>query len=188
MIKTLNFLAIICLSAFIGINANAQSIKPYNGPMPVPPANKNMLFYLQRTVDINTLIYEINYKPDGRINKKKPVKIYWIDYNNGEKITPLTYVQNKLAYGIESTEQEGPEPAFRINLVSYKKIKMYLRPSGKNGTYQAHILINGKASLLTNILINIVGGTYLKPVISFIELVGKDIKTGEKLTEKIKPS
>lgn len=166
----------------------AQRITPYEGPFIAPPTNKNMLFYLQRTVDVNTVIYEINYKEDGEINRKKPVKIYWIDFDNGGKRSELTFVQNKFAYGVEFIELEGAKPVFEINLVSYKKIHMYLKPTGKNAAYEIHVIINDKPSILTNIMVNITGGTYLHPNVSFIELVGKDLVTGDKIIEKIKPA
>lgn len=156
--------------------------------MPTPPANEKMLFYLQRTIDINTLVYEINYKENGQINKHKPIKIYWIDYANKSEITQLTFSQKAFAYGIHHTAVDDKETIFKINLVSYKKIIMYLKPSGKNGLYQTHITLNGVECILRNILVHITGGTYLKPIISDIELIGENIKSGKKTFEKFKPS
>lgn len=185
--KTLCFLITICCSLLFSFNGIAQTIKPYTGLMPVPSVSKNMLFYLQRTINANTLIYEINYKENGQINKSKPVNIYWIEFDNNGKMTPLTYIQEKFAYGVEYEELDGSEIIFVINIVSYKKIKIYLKPSEEDGSYRAYVPINGKESMLTNILINIVGGTAVKPVVSHIELFGKDLSTGESVNEKISP-
>lgn len=168
-------------------NIQAQTVKPYNGPFPIPPLTKNSLFYLQRTLDKNTLMYEINYTTAGTVNAKKPILIYWIDFEEGGKISPLTFAQNKFAYGIQFMEIKGTETIFKINLVSYKKIDMYLKPSGKNGAYEMHVIINGKPGILTNILVHITGGTYLKPIVSHIELKGKDLITGDVVAEEIKP-
>lgn len=184
----IRILIITCLVVFITCRGNAQTVIPYNGPFPVPPINKNSLFYLQRTLDRNTVMYEINYTATGTINRKKPLKIYWIDFEEGGKISALTFAQNKFAYGIEFLELKGIDPIFKINLVSYKKIDMYLKPSGKNKSYEMHVIINGKPSILTSILVHITGGTYLKPIISHIELKGKDLTTGEAAEEKIKTS
>ena len=185
--KILNFILLIWFLSSIGFCAKGQTLKPYSGPMPVPPANENMLFYLQRTIDINTLIYEINYNQNGEINKNKPIKIYWIDFAKGAEITPLTFPQKMFAYGIDHTVTDEKEKIFKINLVSYKKIVMYLKPTGKNGTYQTHITLNGIECILTNILVHIVGGTYMNPNVSDIELLGKNLKTGKKIIEKFKP-
>lgn len=179
-------LAVFCLIS-AGIQMQAQVLKFQYDSLPVPPQNKNMLFYLQRTLDKNTVIYEVNYEPNGQINKKKPVKAYWLDYDNGWTASPLTRAQTMFAYGVESEPTHAGSKIFRINLVSYKKIKMYLKPSGKNKTYETHVTLHGRNYLLTNIFVNIVGGTYLRPSVSYIELRGKDPLTGEKMVERIKP-
>lgn len=176
-----------CLAQLFCHSASGQKIIPYTGLMPAPAANKNMLFYLQRTIDINTLVYEINYKANGQIDKNRPVKIYWIRYTEGGKTAPLSYAQNRFAYGVESDAVKGPEPVFRIRLVSYKKIEMYLKPTGENGRYQAHILLRGKVCVLRNLLVHIIGGSYLEPSISHIEVTGKDPVTGEWIIEKLRP-
>lgn len=171
----------------IGFNLQSQILKPRYDSLPPPPHNKNMLFYLQRTLDKNTVIYELNYESNGELNKSKPVKVYWLDFDNGWKVSPLTFAQNMFAYGVESELVNEMEKVFKINLVSFKKIDLYLKPTGKEKRYQAHVSLNGKPSLLSKIFVKIVGGTYIKPVVSYIELIGKDLVTGELIREKIKP-
>lgn len=182
MKPSLNLLLIIlCFSSV------AQKIKPFYGPFPEPAPNKNMLFYLQRTVDRNTLIYELNYEPGGELNGKNPVKVYWIDFEDGAKISPLTFIQSKFAYGINSELIDKEKGTYQIHLVSYKKIKFDLIPSGKNQHYQVHVLIKDKPAILNRIFINILGGTYMNPIVSYIELTGDELKTGTRITERIKP-
>lgn len=176
-----------CMCLLLMANGGiAQTIKPFLGPFPVPPANANRLFYLQRTINRNTLIYEVNYATDGSINHKKPIKIYWIDYEDGEKISELTYAQNKFAYGVKVLEIEGTQPLFKINLVSYKKVDLYLKPKALGG-YALHVILKGKPCILHRVLVNITGGTSLDPDVSDVELSGKDIATGELVVEKFKP-
>ena len=182
-------LKVTVLTGFIlsGIYASGQRITPYTGPFPVPPANKSMLFYLQRTMNKNTVVYEANYDAGGKINKEQPVKIHWVDFEDGGKISPLNFLQNKFAYGVELIGSAGADAVFKIHLVSYKKIVITLMPSGRNGSYQALVPIRGRESVLTSVLIDIVGGTYLKPEVYYIELSGKDVQTGEKVVEQIRP-
>jgi hypothetical protein len=179
-------LALIFLLFFLGSSLPAQKITPFYGPFPTPPVNAKSLFYMQRTIDRNTLMYEINYNANGSLNHKKPVKIYWIDYEKGATISQLTYAQNKFAYGIKSLEIEGKEPVFKLNMVSYKKIDLYLKPSD-NGSYAIHVILNGKPCILNRVLVNITGGTNLSPDVSYIELKGKELNTGEEVIEKFKP-
>lgn len=179
-------LALISFLLFLGSFLVAQKINPFYGPFPAPPVNAKSLFYLQRTIDRNTLMYEINYNANGSLNHKKPVKIYWIDYEKGATISQLTYAQNKFAYGINALEIAGKEPVFKLNLVSYKKIDLYLKLSD-NGTYAIHVILNGKPCILNRVLVNITGGTNLNPDVSHIELTGKELATGEQIIEKFKP-
>ncbi len=179
-------LALICSLLFWESSLVAQTIKPYYGPFPTPPVNAKSLFYLQRTIDRNTLVYEINHNADGSLNRKKPVKIYWIDYENGATISQLTYAQNKFAYGIKVLDIGKKDPVFKLNLVSYQKIDLYLKASDK-GSYAIHVILNGKPCLLHRVLVNITGGTNLNPDVSSIELTGKELATGEQVIEKFKP-
>ena len=175
------------LVLLVNFFAAAQRITPFYGPFPEPAPNKQMQFYLQRTMDRNTLIYELNYDADGQLNEKKPIRIYWIDFDDGAKISPLTFAQSKFAYGIESEMIDKTKGIFQFNLVSYKKVKLFLKPTGKNNHYQTHVLIKGKQAILTKIFIKIIGGTYISPVVSYIELMGEELQTGRQIVEQIKP-
>ncbi len=172
------------LFLFVRLFSSGQHITPYHGPFTQPPGNKNLLFYLHRTIDADPVVYEINYKPDGSVDRHKPVKIYWIN-SSSKKTAPLTFAQNKFAYGIESEETKEHGAEFKINLVSYKKIHMYLKKDAGDGTYRVHVSINGQPGILTGILVNITGGTYLKPRVSYIELTGRHQQSGQTITEKI---
>ncbi len=59
--------------------------------------------------------------------------------------------------------------------------------SENNKNYQAYLNINGQLVRLTKIFINIDGGTFWKPNVTYIELFGQNITTNEVVKEKIKP-
>ena len=164
--------------------ANAQKIIPIHDSLPELSPNKTRLFYLQRNIDRNTLIYETNYRSNGLIDEKKPVKIYWIDFENEGKTSPLTFIQNSLAYGIESKLIDRTKKTFLLHLVAYKKIDLYLKLD-KNKRYKVFTTISGKEAILSRIIVNMTGGTYLNPIISFIELSGDDLKSNASLSQKI---
>lgn len=172
---------------FGSLGSTAQKIVPYHGPFPEPLPTKTMLFYLQRSIDRNTIIYELNYGTNGTLNTKHPVKAYWIDFENGAKISPLTLAQSKFAYGIESVILDEAKGIFELSLVSYKKIKLYLMPVDKF-RYEVHTTLKGKPVVLQRIFVNIVGGTYFKPQVAHVELSGKDLKTTAPVSEKIVPA
>lgn len=160
---------------------------PASDTFPVPPENKNMLFYVQRTHNKNTIVYELNYNSDSTINETNPVKIYWIRYSDKGEIVPLSYVQNKYAYGIVSMLTSAEKKSFKLNFVSYKARDIHLMKSGTDRSYHAVMVINGKLAYLRKVFVQIEGGTFWVPHIVSVEITGKEIATGESIIEKFKP-
>src|SRR5688572_10785112 len=68
---------------------------------PVPGGNQKQLFYLQRTPNTNTIVYELNYK-NGVIDPDNPVHEFWIRYQENGQRQELSYIQRKFAYGIKT--------------------------------------------------------------------------------------
>lgn len=152
---------------------------------PVPQENKDMLFYIQRTHNKNTIVYEVNYNEDSTIKQSDPIKIYWIRYSDKGEVAPLSYIQRKYAYGVESILVDSVKSIFKINFVSYKKREIYVVKSKKE--YKACININGKLCYLSKAFVKITGGTFFVPHIAYVELFGFEIGSGKKVTEKIIP-
>jgi hypothetical protein len=174
----------ITLTSLAGITS-AQEIK--QDSFPVPTGNPKMLFYLQRSIDINTIIYEANTLNDGSLYEDMPLNIYWIDYADGGVRSSLTKAQRMYAYGIRSRIIDKKNQVYLVNLVSYKTIEILIRPVNEQMKFQAFITINGKTAILRKIFINIIGGSMYKPVISYIRIYGYDAVTGLEINEKIIP-
>lgn len=154
---------------------------------PVPTDSPHLLFYIQRTHNKNTIMYEVNYNADSTINEAEPVKVYWIRYSDRGERAPLSYIQRNYAYGIESLMTDKEKKVFKINLVSYKKRPIYLiRPPGES-RYRACIVIDNKLAYLCRAFAKIEGGTFWVPHITYVELTGKDPVSGKTVTEKIIP-
>src|SRR5688572_17702613 len=117
---------LLCVFVSLGITVQAQHITPYYGPFPEPAPIRNMLFYLQRTIDRNTVIYELNLDMNGEVSLKSPVKCYWILFEEGGAIRPLTFAQANFAFGIQSKLLDKEKKIFQLNLVSYPPVKLLL--------------------------------------------------------------
>ena len=68
---------------------------------PVPNGFKNMLFYIQRNINKNTILYELNYNENGELNESEPIKVNWINYETDKSIEALNYIQRSFAYGLD---------------------------------------------------------------------------------------
>ncbi|WP_317897583.1 DUF4833 domain-containing protein [Aurantibacillus circumpalustris] len=180
--KKILFLFIIVFS----FSLFSQRIKPFYGPFPEPTPNKKMLFYLQRTVNRNTLIYELNYDLSADLNYKEPVKVYWINFEDGGTKSELSFFQRKFAYGVNTDLIDEKNGIYEIHLVAYDKVKLYLKKSGEDNHYHVEVLIKGKTAILDKIFIKISGGSLMSPTIQYVELTGHDLISGDDVSERIK--
>lgn len=157
------------------------------GTEPVFPVPKNiphMLFYMQRTPNANTIIYDLNLKNDGTLNEKEPVNIYWIRYTENSEKKGLNYIQRKFAYGLKIKQLEKDK--YELRSVAYDKKKMYLMKSAEGG-YHIYTEIGQKMAVLNRIYLQIEGGTFWFPNVVYIEMKGIDPATGKEIKEQFKP-
>lgn len=149
---------------------------------PTPPVNDEMLFYIQRNLNLNTVVYEINRLPEGRINEDFPLKIYWIKYAlNGEKMG-LNKFQNSMAYGYHSNKINND--LYQFELVSYNKLKFYLMREDQNQDFKVVTQINGRNSVLSNIYV-FADELCLFPDVKYFELYGTDLESNLSNYQKI---
>ena len=150
---------------------------------PIPEKNKELLFYIQRNHNQNTIIYDANFDRNGNLIENNPINVYWIRYEEQGQKMELRAIENKFAYGLEFEKIESHEHYFQIELVSYDKRKLWLK---QEAPFKAliYIKINGKLSQLDHQYI-FADNSGLWPDVKYIELFGKDIVTNENRYEKI---
>ncbi len=154
---------------------------------PKPEGVDNLLFYVQRTINANTIVYTLNQDKDGNLNEKEPIKVYWVKYAQGGKVDPLTYIQKNYAYGVQSKMIDSEKKSFSFEFVSYHKKQFYLLKSGADNKYHVYGYINNKLTILNNILVKIEGGTFWVPNVKYVEVKAFDPSASAEVTEIIKP-
>jgi hypothetical protein len=155
------------------------------GQYPVPQLNEKVLFYVQRTHNRNTVIYELNYQFDGNIDKKEPLHPMWIRYEEGGGRKDLSFIQNRV-YGLNVKQLD--KDTWLMHFRSYNKRVIYLRRNEKNNTFRAMILINGKIANLTSLFIFSVTNTMGIPSSAkYIDISGTDPVTGAVVLERVIP-
>lgn len=155
-----------------------------NGGMPVPSGINNMLFYVQRSLNKNTLIYQLNVNDKNELNETEPIKIFWKNYATNGSTEPLNYVQKKYAYGIESHLSDKEKKIFAFHFVSYKKQILYLAKTSDK-KYHVFSYFGGKLIVVQRIYIQINGGSFWTPKVKYIEVSGTDPVKNESVSEKI---
>ena len=150
---------------------------------PPPPDNINRLFYVQRTPNANTIIYELN-APDGRLNEENPVHVYWLKYNEKGQKEELNYIQRKFAYGLVFKKLNNEQ--YDVRFVSYKKFPLLLMKAN-DGKYHIFATLEQKQMMLSRVFVKIEGGSFWLPNVVYVELKGTDPVTGKELTQRFKP-
>jgi phosphatidylglycerophosphate synthase len=162
-----------------------DSGKPVGDPVfPVPNNIPHMLFYMQRTPNINTIIYDLNIQKDGTLDTDEPVSVYWMRYADGGEKKDLNYIQRKFAYGIKVKSLGNDK--YLLRSVAYAKKEMYLMKSAA-GDYHVYAKIGNTMAILNRIYLQIEGGTFWFPNVVYIELKGIDPASGKEIKEQIKP-
>jgi hypothetical protein len=151
---------------------------------PIPGKLENLMFYIQRDPNTNTICYSLNLDHEGKIIEKEPIKVFWIRYPEGGQIKDLNYIQRKFAYGINS--KKTATDLYDLRSVAYNKLPLILKKDASN-KYHVYTKINKVDCIVERIFIRIDGGTMWSPNVLFIELKGTDPLTGKKQYERFKP-
>ncbi len=153
-------------------------------PYQALPANVNRLFYVQRTPNANTIVYELNLGENGQPDAEQPVHAYWIRYTEGSKKDELNFIQRKFAYGLTSKPLGNGK--YDIRFVSYKKFPLTLMKAA-DGKYHIFATISQRQFIVNRIFVRIEGGSFWVPNVRFVEFKGTDPATGKEVTERFKP-
>jgi hypothetical protein len=153
-------------------------------PFQALPATVSRLFYVQRTPNANTIVYELNVGSNGQPDEDAPVHPYWIRYNEKGQKEDLSYIQRKFAYGVNAKALGNNK--WDIRFVSYKKFPLTLM-KGTDGKYHIFATISQRQFIVNRIFVKIEGGSFWVPNVRFVEFKGTDPATGKEVTERFKP-
>jgi Domain of unknown function (DUF4833) len=174
------------LLAFNSLAQKSKSIPPASvEQFPVPATSSVSLFYIQRSSNINTIIYDANLGADKKLDPKNPVHTYWIRYTEGGKKQELTGIQRSLAYGLHTKATPGESGSYDGYFFAYRKRKFVVKMNAK-GEPIALFPINGKMQILKKLFAK-VDESGMVPSVLYIELWGRDVVTDKEVYEKFKP-
>jgi hypothetical protein len=153
-------------------------------PFQALPASISRLFYVQRTPNNNTIVYELKTGSNGQPDEDNPVHPYWIRYHEKGQKEELSYIQRKFAYGVNAKALGNNK--WDIRFVSYKKIPFTLM-KGTDDKYHIYATISQRQLIVNRIFLKIEGGSFWVPNVRYVEFKGTDAATGKEVTERFKP-
>ena len=166
------------------LNRNKRKFAAISGlpsHYPVPEKTKDLLFYIQRNHNLNTVVYRANLSADGSINEEQPITIQWIRYDDAGETRALTVMQSKLAYGCNFKKINYH--SFQFQFVSYDALTFYL--SKHNNDFAVFYKRDDEYIRLTNIYVH-ADEFGLFPDVKFIELYGTTVENNRVILQKIK--
>ena len=178
VIRFVVLLGLIMCSNFVFIQAQTS--------YPVPAKNKNMLFYLQRTFNRNTIVFELNRKKDNTLDTINPVKLYWIRYEEDSQKADLTAFQ-RIIFGFKCIPTNKAKTSFLLVNKKIEKLKINLEKSDVDD-YKAYMKINNQKTELERVFIkteeNRIG---MSVVVKYIEVTGISTENKKRNSERIIP-
>jgi hypothetical protein len=186
--------AAVCLSLAAHVEANALEVTghvteldhiPSMRPEYPVPNEPNMLYYIQRSVNSNTVIYAAHIDSRGRIDPDAPVDAYWRWYNVDGHRKPLNTIERMLAYGVKPIRRSGSggEIAFEVAALPQRDI---LLVQDKEGHPEAVVQFGNRWTKLVYVYLQ-VDDRGLLPKVTAMDLFGIDKLTGKPLREHVIP-
>jgi hypothetical protein len=135
-------LPLLFLCTTVGITLDTAAQENY----PVPLKTDKLLFYLQRSHNRNTIIYDLNTLSTGEINKEKPINIYWIRYEEGGRKAEMSFIQNQ-AFGVHYRISDKEKESYILHFNYFDKRDITLSRT-YTGYYRAYVIINNELAEL----------------------------------------
>jgi hypothetical protein len=142
------------------------------------------LFSIERNKNANVLHYALNLDASGKPVRSDPITAHWRMLAEDGRREELTWLERTFAYGwsiISKITIRG----FTMRLAAWRGREIHVEP-GDSKPYIARVLINGRASALTKIYVE-AEETGALPKVRSVVLHGKELITGQPLSERITP-
>ena len=139
------------------------------------------LFIIERSKNANVVHYDAQLTADGKLDSNEPVIAYWVLLAEDGRREKLNWIEKKKAYGFH-IKLDPSVNGYKMTIVAVPQGQITVKKDGD--AIRAELVIDGRPAVLEKIYINATDGL-LWPKVHYIELYGKDLKTGEKRYQKI---
>ncbi|ADQ80554.1 hypothetical protein Palpr_2422 [Paludibacter propionicigenes WB4] len=151
---------------------------------PVPQKTNKLLFYLQRSHNKNTIVYELNTLADGTIDVKNPIKVSWIRFEEGGKRAELSFIQRR-AFGVKCRLADKSDNSFIVQFNNFNKRDIRLVKTA-TGTYCALMKIDNETAELEDVYIKAENNAIGLPIsFKYMDVYGISQKDRKPVYERI---
>lgn len=148
---------------------------------------EQILFKINRSRDADEIWYIVNLDKTGVPNHEAPIKAYWVRKTGNNEIEPLTWIQNKYAYGVRVIQSYNEQrQSLKFRFVSYEGQTFELRKMA-NGKFKVITSIENKVLVVSRIFVQIDGDSFWEPSVPYVKFTGYDIASSSLVSQTIKP-
>lgn len=148
------------------------------------PREPNQVFYVQRSLNSNTIVYTANLDEQGQLDPKRPVDVYWRRYNDEGERKELSGLERSMAFGVKADPVPDKPNSFMVRVVSYAKRPALLRVV--DGVPRLEMKVAGVPARLDHAYLD-VDDSGSVPSVNRVDLYGFALESGKPLKESFKP-
>ncbi len=163
---------------FIGLTSFINQEKEY----PTPPKTTELLFYVQRNLNTNTVIFDAVFDGNGNLDEDKPIDVYWIRYDEEGQRKELNSLERWFAFGAKAKKVAGKENQYSIKLAADKK-KYFLLKQTAPFKASVYTEIKGEMHIINNLYVFADTSSFW-PKVKYFELFGIDETSDDTIYEK----
>ncbi len=170
---------LLCLVINNGFSQSKQNIHQF----PEPERTQKLLFYIQRSLNQNTIIYDANFDKKGLLDIKNPIDVYWIRYDEEGQKMPLRFFEKQFAFGVNCEKLINSEYDYKVTIAAWSERVIYIK---QISPFKVIALVNIKGifSILEHVFIGSDTDGRLTRA-EYIEIYGLAQKTLTKNYERI---
>lgn len=148
------------------------------------PAEPNQIFFVQRSLNSNTIVYTARLRKDGQIDAKRPVDVFWRRFNDEGEKKDLSSLERSMAFGVKFDEVPDQPGSYMIRVVSYPKRPALLKLV--DGVPRLEMKVAGIPAKLDHAYLE-VDESGSVPSVTRVDLYGVSLADGKPLKESFKP-
>ena len=175
----MKYILAIAITYIFAFNIKNTSHADY----PRPEDTSERLFFIQRNMNKNTIVYDASFDKNGNLNEEAPVNVYWIRFEEEGQKMDLRNLERNFAYGIEFNKLNTQSIQYSVKIVADKSRELILKQIAPFKA-EVYIKIDNKLSELDHMYINADNSGFW-PDLEYIELFGIDTKTKNSTYEKV---
>ena len=142
---------------------------------------RHPLFKIERSKNANIVQYDAQIRPDGTLDKKKPVIVYWVRLAEQGQTKKLSWIQRVFAYGFKARADPQSDT---VTLEMKAEIGQPIKVQRVNGVYRATLTVDERLMLLEKIFVH-AKDNGISTKVKYIELFGSDAESGESMRERL---